>query len=200
MGASHIPRKIKKETTQMKTTLKKLTVVVLTVFIGLGTATMGFAADWVTTNHAVTVQIPEVLSISADASSFTLPFQDYITTGEESWAQTVIYTVQSNNMRQADASPAINANLDFAYDRLELKAEVGAFSKTSGNTEIAAQAAGFVTVGTNNVTLAKKTGSTIGGDGKLLNGSIPITYKAVATDNVPSGDQTHTLYITLTTI
>ncbi len=182
----------------MKTTLKKVNVVVLTVLLGLGTATMGFAADWVTTNHAVTVQIPEVLSISADASSFTLAFQDFITTGEESWAQTVTYTMQSNNMRQADGSPAINANLDFAYDRLDLKAQVGNYTKTSGNTELAAQQAGYVTIGTENVTLAKKTNSL--GDGKLLNGSIPITYKAVATSDVPSGDQTHILNITLTTI
>lgn len=182
----------------MKTTLKKVNVVVLTVLIGLGTAATGFAADWVTTNHAVTVQIPEVLSISSDASSFTLAFQDYINTGEESWSQTVTYTVQSNNMRQADGSPAINANLDFLYDRLDLKAQVGSYTKTSGNTEIAAEQAGFVTVGTDNVTLAKKANSLM--DGKLLNGSIPIMYKAVATGDVPSGDQTHILNITLTTI
>lgn len=184
----------------MKTTMKKVGIVALSLLMALGTATMGFAGDWVTTSHTVTIHIPEVLSISSDAASFTLPFQAYARQGDETWAQTVTYTVQSNNMRQADGSPAINANLDFPYDRLDLKADVGAYVKTSGNTELVEAQAGFRTVGTDNVTLANKGNTTQGSDGKLLNGTIPITYKAVATSDVPSGDQIHTLFVTLTTL
>ena len=184
----------------MKTTKQKVGIVALSLLMALGSTTMGYAADWITTSHTVTIQVPEVLSISADASNFTLPFQTYAKQGDESWAQTVNYTVQSNNMRQADGSPAINANLDFLYDRLALKADVGTYVKTSGNTGLVEAGSGFMTIGTDNMALANKGNTTQGSDGKLLNGSIPVTYKAVATDDVPSGDQIHTLYITLTTV
>lgn len=184
----------------MKTLLKTIGTAALSVMIGMGSSVTGFAADWVTTSHAVTVAIPEILSISADTASFTLSFSGYVKTGDESTTKTVNYTVESNNMRQADGSAGINANLDFLYDRLDMKADIGNYVKTSGNTGLVEAASGFVTLGTANVALANKGNTTINTDGKLLRGSIPITYKAVATSDVPSGDQTHVLFITLTTI
>lgn len=184
----------------MTTTLRKIGIAALALALAWGSATIGYAADWVTTSHTVTVSVPEVLSISSDAPSFTLPFQAYAKAGDESWAQAVNYTVEANNMRQADSSPAINANLDFLYDRIDLKADMGDFVQTSGNTALVEAAAGFMTIGTSNVALANKGNTTLGSDGKLLRGSFPVTYKAVATDDVPSGDQTHILYVTLTTI
>lgn len=185
----------------MITTIKKIGIVALALVIAWGSATVGYAADsWVTTNHTVTVTVPQVLSISSDAGSFTLPFQGYAKAGDESWAQTVNYTVESNNMSQADGSPAINANLDFAYDRIDLKADMGSYTKTSGNTSLVEAQSGFVTIGTSNVALANKSNTDAGTDGKLLNGTFPVTYKAVATSDVPAGDQTHILSITLTTI
>ena len=184
----------------MKTTMKKVGIVALSLLMALGTTPLGFAGDWVTTNHTVTIQVPEVLSIASDAASFTLHFPGYAKQGDESWAQTVNYTVQSNNMRQADGSPAINANLDFPYDRLDLKADVGSYAKTSGSTELVEAQSGFMTIGTDTVALANKGNTAQGSDGKLLNGTIPVTYKAVATDDVPSGDQIHTLFVTLTTL
>lgn len=184
----------------MTTTMRKIGIVALTLAVAWGSATIGYAADWVTTSHTVTVSIPEVLSISSDAATFTLPFQGYAKTGDESWAQTVNYTVEANNMRQADSSPAINANLDFLYDRIDLKADMGAYVRTSGNTELVEAESGFVTIGTSNVTLANKGNTDQGSDGKLLHGTFPVTYKAVATSDVPSGDQVHILNVTLTTI
>ena len=184
----------------METTMKKIGIVALSLLVGLGSATVGYAGDFVTTSHMVTVSVPEVLSISSDAANFTLPFQAYAKQGDESWAQTVNYTVESNNMRQADGSPAINANLDFSYDRLALKADMGSYVKTSGNTSLVEAASGFVTIGMQNITLANKGNTTQGSDGKLLRGTFPVTYKAVATDDVPSGDQVHILYVTLTSI
>lgn len=184
----------------MTTTMRKIGIVALALTVAWGSATMGYAADFVTTTSTVTVSVPEVLSISSDAATFTLPFQGYAKTGDESWAQTVTYTVESNNMRQADSSPAINANLDFLYDRIDLKADMGDYIKTSGNTSLVEAGSGFVTIGTDNVTLANKGNTDQGSDGKLLRGTFPVTYKAVATSDVPSGDQIHVLYVTLTTI
>ena len=184
----------------MKTNMKKVGIVALSLLVGLGSATIGYAGDFVTTSHVVTVSVPEVLSISSDAANFTLPFQGYAKQGDESWAQTVTYTVESNNMRQSDGSPAINANLDFPYDRVDLKADMGNYAKTSGNTSLVENASGFVTIGSQNVTLANKGNTDQGSDGKMLRGTFPVTYKAVATGDVPSGDQLHILYVTLTSI
>lgn len=184
----------------MTTTMRKIGIVALALAIAWGSATIGYAADWATTSHTVTVTVPEVLSISSDAPSFTLPFQGFAKAGDESWAQTVNYTVEANNMRQADGSPSINANLDFLYDRIDLKADMENYVRTSGNTELVEAASGFVTIGTNSVTLANKGNTDQGSDGKLLRGTFPVTYKAVATSDVPSGDQIHILYVTLTTI
>ena len=183
----------------MKRMFKAIGAIAVAVLIGVSNPLAGIAAEE-TTESTVTVSVPEVLSISSDASSFTLPFQEFPKAGIESWAQTVTYTVQSNNMQQADGAVALRAHLDFPYDRIDLKAQVGTYSKTSGNTELVAANSDFVAIGTSNVTLANKGNTAEGSDGKLLDGTIPVTYKAVATDDVPSGDQIHILDVTLTTI
>lgn len=184
----------------MKNALKTIGAVALSVLIGMASPRLVLAGDWVTTSHTVTIAVPDVLSISADTADFTLAFEGYVGINDESSAETVTYTVESNNMRQDDGAAAINANLDFEYDRIALKADVGTYTKTAGNTELVEAGSGFVTIGTSNVTLANKGNTEEGSDGKTLKGSLPITYKAVALADVPSGDQIHTLYVTLTTI
>ena len=182
----------------MKKLLRSIGIASLVVLMGLSNP--AFAADFVTKQHVVTVSIPEVLSITADVTNFTLTFPGFVQTNDESTMKVVNYTVQSNNMRQADGATAINANLDFLYDRLDFLADPGAYTKTSGNTEITEAAAGFIKVLATNTVLAKKANTVAGSDGKLLNGTMPITYKAKATGDIPGGDQIHQLFVTLTTI
>ena len=184
----------------MKNHLRVIMNVMLALVLTFACTSVVYADDFTTVNHTVTIDVPEVLSLSADAGNFTLTFPDFVTTGSETDTKTVVYTVKSNNMGQADDSAAMNANLDFLYDRVDLKAQVGSYTKVSGNTELAAASAGFVTIDADvpGVALANKANST--DDGRVLNGSIPVTYKGVATADVPSGPQTHILYVTLTTI
>lgn len=184
----------------MKTLAKKVSA--LAFIAGICSLPLSaIAADFVTQQHGVTVEIPEILSISADASTITLSYPSaYVAESAESSAQTVTYTVQSNNMRQADAATAINMNLDVLYDRLDFLADVGAYSKISGNTELAEVAAGFKSIAASNTAVAKKTNTATGSDGKLLRGTIPVTYKVKATADVPSGNQSRQLFVTLTTI
>lgn len=184
----------------MKRIAKSLGVVALTVMISIVNPFTALAVDFVTKQHGVTVQVPEILSIAADVTNFTLSYSTFVKTGDESTTKTVTYTVQSNNMRQADGATAINANLDVLYDRLDFLADVGTYTKTSGNTGLAETAAGFVKINATNTAIAKKSGTTSGSDGKLLNGTIPIIYKTKATSDVPSGDQVRQLFVTLTTI
>ncbi len=155
-------------------------------------------ADVVNVQHAVTVRVPTILSLSADTSAFTLTLADFVS-GTESDTKTVIYTVKSNDIQQADGATVIDAALDFDYDRVALKASVGSYTNTAGsNTQLTAAAAGYQTMGMTNVVLAKKANTTAGSDGKILKGSFPVTYKAVTTADAPAGDQTHVLFVNMT--
>lgn len=156
------------------------------------------SANFQTVGHQVTVRVPEVLSIAADTTAFTLTFSDWVS-GSETDTKTVVYSVNSNDMGQADGDTAINANLDFLYDRVDLKAQVGSYSKQSGNTELAPISASYVKIKDTNTAIAKKANTVSGSDGKLLKGTMPVTYKAAATADMSSGDQIHFLFVTLTT-
>ena len=181
----------------MKTIRRITRLIAFGALICFSGASVGNAA-FTTVGHQVTITVPEVLSLTADTGNFTLTFSDWVS-GSETDQKTVVYSLESNDMGQADNDTAMNANIDFAYDRIDLKAKVGAYTKVAGNTEVAAIDPDFVTIGTANVAIAKKANTTAGSDGKLLKGTLPITYKGVATGDVPSGPQTHLLFITLTT-
>ena len=181
----------------MNTMNKTIKLLVLAAIISFGWASAAFA-NFQTVGHTVTVTVPEVLSLTADTTAFTLTFSDWVS-GSETDTKTVVYSVNSNDMGQADGDTAMNANLDFLYDRVDFKAKVGTYTKISGNTELAAISANYVTIGTANTAIVKKANTQASTDGKLLKGTLPITYKAVASANVPAGPQTHLLFITLTT-
>ncbi len=184
----------------MKTLHKSVVALALSAAMGLVSPYAALAADFVTKQHGVTVSVPEILSITGDVTNFTLSFTGYAKTGDESDTKTVTYTVQSNNMRQADGAAAVNANLDVLFDSMDFLADVGTYTKTSGNTELAESASGFVKIGATNTAIAKKANTIAGSDGKLLNGQIPITYKVKATGDVPTGSYSKQLFVTLTTI
>ena len=178
-------------------TMNKSKMVVLLMILTLCLASTGLA-DVVNVSHAVTVRVPTILSLSADTSAFTLTLPDFAS-GTESDTKTVIYTVRTNDMQVADDGTVIDAALDFGYDRVALRASVGSYTNTAGsNTQLAASMAGYQTIGTTNVALAKKANTTAGSDGKILKGSFPVTYKAVTTADAPAGDQTHVLYVNMT--
>ena len=182
-------------------TLKLVGVIALSAAIGFGFPVSALATDFVTTQHGVTVSCPEVLSISSDTDNFTLTFTGFVQENSETDTKTVTYTVQSNNMRQADGQAAININLDADYaDPLQLLADVGDYTLTSGNTELAEQAGGFVQITKDVKAFAKKDNTTEGTEGKLLNGTIPIVYKAKATGELATGDYGNQVFVTLTTI
>ena len=185
----------------MKTPMKTILALAVSAVLGIVNPYTVLAADFVTQQHGVTVDVPEVLSIAGDVTNFTLSFSGYVSANSETNTKTVTYTVQSNNMRQADGATAINANLDALLPySMDFLADVGAYTKTSGNTGLAESAAGFVKLVAANTAIAKKANTTSGSDGKLLNGQIPITYKIKANGEVPTGSYGNQLFITLTTI
>lgn len=181
----------------MKTTIKVLRLVVILAVIAFSIIPTALAAQWVTAQHVVKINVPDALAITADTTDITLTMPSYVS-GSISNQVTVTYTVTANSMSQADGAAAININLDNPYDRINLQAKAGTYTKVSGNTSLVAVGSAFVNVPTTNLAIANKTAST--GDGKVLNGKIPVTYQAVASADVPTGQQIHNLLVTLTTI
>ena len=168
----------------MKTTSTLLYALSILMIIGLCAAPGVSAADYVT--QGVSVNVSSELSIAASASDISLNFADYAS-GTNSSTQDITYTVSCNNMIQGDGSLALKAKLDSLYTNIDFKADPGTYTKSGGNTELVEASSGFITVGTTDTALANKGNST--GDGKVLDGTIAVTYMATATDDLASGPQ-----------
>ena len=166
----------------MKTKIKFLCGMVMVMIVGLCVAPAVQAADFVT--QGVTLDVPAVLSIEASVADISLDFADY-TSGSASSTQDVTYTVSCNNMLQSDGSVALKAKLDGLFTDIDFKADPGTYSKTGGDTELVEATSGYITIGTTDTTLANKGNST--GDGKVLNGSMSVTYMATATADLAAG-------------
>ena len=101
-------------------------------------------------------------------------------------------------MAQSEGAPAVSARLDGPFPDFDLKVKVGPYTKEGGNTELSAYADDFISLKESDLPLAKKSNSL--GDGKLLRGQIAMTYKAVATSLLTSGEYSRELTLTLTDI
>jgi hypothetical protein len=186
----------------MKTINKKVKlalIVIICAVLALGNVVPAFAGDpWITKGHSVTLSVPDSLSIEADTTDIVLNFSNYVKDSVSS-TKTVVYTVVANNMSRADGEPAMNISLDAAFDRAELQAQVGSYTNNSTSldkTELAAINPSYLPISAGvNTDVAKKASSI--GSGKILEGTIPITYRAVATDDMAKGNQTHLMFVTL---
>lgn len=147
--------------------------------------------------QSVTIHVPPTLSLSASTSQIALAFP-VNAPGAETNSSTVTYSVKSNGMSQADGAPAVLAQLDTLFPGMELKAAVGGYVKKGGNTELAPVGAGFVGIQDSQTALMTKQNSS--GDGQVLHGDFPVTYKAVAQQTLDAGDYARQLTLTLTDI
>lgn len=180
----------------MKTThLKGLGILVLAASMGLSGIAFAATDSHV---HNVTLSVPSQLFIASATNDYTLGFNSGHSNGSISDTLVVTYNVGSNTMSQADGAAAVSAQLDSVFADIDFQAQVGTYTKNSGNTELVAASGSYVTIGSTATTLMNKANST--GDGKVLDGSIPVTYRAVATSDLASGDRTQQLTVTLTDI
>ena len=180
----------------MKTKKGFLYVVVAIMMIGgLCVAPAAYAADFVT--QGVTLDVPAVLSLEASTADISLTFADYAS-GTNSDTQEVTYTVSCNNMLQTDGSLALKAKLDSAFTGIDFKADPGTYNKVGGNTELVEASSGYITIGATDTALANKNNST--GDGKVLDGTIPVTYMATATADLAAGSSTQYLDVVLVNV
>lgn len=163
------------------------------VMSGAGVYQGAYAASD-TTTHSVTISVPTTLSIAADTSNFTLTMSDFVS-GAQSNTQTVNYTITSNNNNVAANGTVLSAALGSAFTDLNLFADPGTYTRSGGNFNLVEAAAGNITIGTTSTALAKKT--IVSGTGKITRGTLPVAYKAVATQDLAAGTQAQTLTITL---
>lgn len=172
------------------------------VFLLLGIAVLGWQtpawADSADSRHTITVVVVNPgLSISDDSGDFSLSFERG-DQGAASSTHVVNYRVNGNGLPASSLEGVVTARLAGTAEGIDLQADVGRFTNhgTPGNIELREHSGGFQTVGTVPIALADKE-ATSGTQARVLNGSIPVTWKAVATKDLPAGQHPVTLTVTL---
>jgi hypothetical protein len=148
--------------------------------------------------HTVTaVVVAPTLSMTDQTGDFSLTFNDYVE-GTESAPQVVQYRVKGNTFPVSALSGVVSAKLGSLISGLEIQADVGAFTNngTDGDILLQEKEGGFRSVGTSPVELADKP-ATSGAQAKVLNGTLVITWKGKATQDLSAGNYTSTLTVTL---
>lgn len=151
----------------------------------------------VETSHNVSVIVVEpVLSLSDDAGDLSLRLEGG-NTGASSDARVVNYHVYGNVIPTTPVAGVISGKLAGGPEGIEIQADVGCFSNqgTAGHAQIQEHHAGFQAVGAELVPLADK-GASSGDQGGVLNGTLPIAWKATSTGGLPDG--THPVILTIT--
>ena len=137
------------------------------------------------------------LSISDDTGDFSLTF-DRGSRGAGSSTQVVNYKVFGNGLPSSALDGVVTAKINNPLQGIELQADVGGFTNqgTPGNIELHEHVGGFQEVSVQPVPLADKAATT-GTQAKVLNGTLPVTWKATAVKDLPAGQYPVVLTVTL---
>ena len=149
----------------------------------------------------VTVTVNSTLSITDPTGDFTLAFNQTTGTanGVISTPQTVVYTVNANNMPNTALAGTVSARLNAALGGMDIKGSIGPYVNkgSAGSATLNPSAAVPITIGTTAVNLMDKPATT-GAAGKVLNGDFGVSYTATATRDLAANDGgTVTLTVTL---
>ena len=128
-----------------------------------------------------TVIVPNILSITDTVGNFNLTFAD-IVTGSQTNRQTVIYTLKGNNLPNTALTGVVSAKISTLLSGITIKGDPAATSTnngTSGNIVLSESVAGDIAMGTTAANMADKA-ATVGVQGKVLNGSLGVSWVAVA--------------------
>lgn len=131
------------------------------------------------------IEIQPALNYGSDHSTLDLIFPDF-TNGAVTNAISVNYSLMANDVGRTQG--VISGHLEQLIPGIDFQANVGSYSKQSGNASLVPASAGFVVVTTDETGLADKVVDE--GDGKLVDGTLTITYRAVITGDQPAGQQT----------
>ena len=139
----------------------------------------------------IKVKAPPALNFSSDTPSFMLSFSDF-TSGSVSDTATVTYTISANKVKRDNN--VVLAHLDSLFTGIDVEADMGPYTKVGGNASLVEVQAGYVVIPTSDVGLANKIKDK--GSGKVVEGNFPITFRAVATEDLAAGNETVTLVVT----
>ncbi len=126
-------------------------------------------------------------SFTANESSFTLAFPDFKKNAVTN-SVSVGYSIQGNEVLRTD--DVVMARLDAPFDNIAFEALFVSYTPINGDATLVPSQADFVTIGTNDVGIARKNG------GKMLDGSFSVTYRAKALEDQPAGEEVRTLTVT----
>ena len=142
-------------------------------------------------NVPLEISAQTAIVFMADQSSFTLSFTDF-KRGARTNTVDVTYTVQANDVTRAD--DVVIARLDSLFPNIGFQGQFGSYVEKGGNATLTPSQSGFVTLGTSDVGLAKKSG------GKMLDGTFIVTYQAEALEDQAAGEELRTLIVTFAPI
>ena len=168
------------------------------LFLGLGLIPPAAWAATAETSHQVTVVVvPSSLSVADDAGSSSLTFHTPAA-GAQSSSQTVNYRVSGNTFPSGALSGIVSVATVNPPEGIELKADVGTFTNngTDGDIVLHPASSGDQVVGTDPTPLADKE-ITSGTQANVLNGTLPVTWKAGAKQDLSSSEYPVTLTVTL---
>lgn len=131
------------------------------------------------------IEIQPALNYGSDHSTLDLIFPDF-TNGAVTNTISVNYSLMANDVGRTQG--VISGHLEQLLPGIDFQANVGSYSKLSGNASLVPAASGFVVVTTEETGFADKVVDE--GDGKLVDGTLMITYRAVITGDQPAGQQT----------
>lgn len=145
----------------------------------------------------ITLEVPPVLSVSDETSSFTFTFPDFVR-GTVSGTQTVVYRIQANNMTAGTVQGVVSARLEQTLDGIEMEADVNGYQNLGGSTFAVLEEAisGYRAVQASETSLADKVAGTGSGDA-TLDGNLTVTWRAQLTAEAPAGQQSRFLVVTL---
>ena len=140
------------------------------------------------TNVPLEIFSQPAIDFTSDQSSFALGFSDF-KKGAATNAVDVTYSIMANDVVKTD--DVVLARLDDLFPNIDFRARFGAYTERGGDATLVASQSGFATVGTADISLAKKEGS-----GKMLDGTFVISYQAQALEDQPAGEEVRTLTVT----
>lgn len=123
------------------------------------------------------------MNMTTQDASLNFTFSDY-KTGSTTETIPVNYTLIGNDVGRLQ--DVVVLKMDQVLSGMDFQSRFDSYTNNTGNASLVAAQGGFVTLGTTDIGIADK--QTLSGDGKILDGVMVLSYRAVATEDLAAGD------------
>jgi hypothetical protein len=170
----------------MRKILRSSLTAVVFVFLAGNSFVFGDGKDVV-----LDINVTRSINFTSDKSSFNLNFQNF-QKGSITDTATVVYTLSGNSVTRMQ--DLILARVDQELPGIALQAQMGSYSKKSGDASLMPSKSGYVNLTTVDTGLADKIIDSNGGT--TIDGTTSITYRASASEDLRAGQQMVTILVT----